>query len=137
MPKKKQCHTKPQLVSAQEMHEVEGGACPKHWTLAPSVFPAGVLAAESMLAQFSKTQIRQAVELIAAGFVIGFDANAGDIGMLAVEFAQACNDAVKEPLACVWDNDNSMAYFGRLEDATRLAAERLDSEHGAQKKTAN
>jgi hypothetical protein len=39
MPNKKKCERKPRLIAAEEMKEVEGGACPKTWALSPWIFP--------------------------------------------------------------------------------------------------
>jgi hypothetical protein len=51
--------------------------------------------------------------------VIGFSANADELAMLACEFSKAVDDAVQEPVGCVWDDGDNTAYFGRLKDAMR------------------
>ena len=83
MPKKAKSKQKPQLVAAERMMEVEGGACPQTWNLAPWIFPPGSIAdVSSMLADFSGTQIEQAIALIHAGHVVGFSASYAELPMM-------------------------------------------------------
>lgn len=94
--------------------------CPKCWANSFWVHPVGsAWVADRMASFMTEDQWLQAVDLLCAGYVIGFNAHYADAPDIACNLGQRCKDFT---VASIYDMSDEVVYFVRTDGAGCMEA---------------